>query len=189
MSLEGIILYTTRALFFAVAAGMAYFLLRLILLKKAGGRFCFRKEAPGLLLALYLAALFQITIIRGGIKWDLLLSPERPWRPWQLIPLWNTLLELKAGLWAFLYPVLGNIAWFIPLGLLLPCVDRKNSRILLTALAISLAIETLQWCLNTGVSDIDDMIFNLAGALLGYGIYLIANKTMACCKKHRNIKE
>lgn len=181
MSLEGIILYTTRAMLFALAAGMAYFLLRLILLKRKGKTFHLRNEVPGLLLVLYLAALFQITTIRGGIHWENVVSPARPWRTWQLIPLWNTLQELKTGLWAFLYPVLGNITWFIPLGLLLPLVgsrteDRQLRRILPTALAVSLTIETLQWFLDTGVSDIDDILFNLAGALLGYGVYKMIEK-------------
>lgn len=181
MSIEGIILYTTRAMLFALGAGMAYFLLRLILLKRKGKTFHLRNEVPGLLLVLYLAALFQITTIRGGIKWDILLSHGRPWRSWQLLPLWNTFMELKTSLWAFLYPVLGNITWFIPLGAILPFVGRRTDiwqlrRILLAALAASLTIETLQWFLDTGVSDIDDILFNLAGALLGYGVYKMIEK-------------
>ncbi|HAJ55690.1 MAG TPA: VanZ family protein, partial [Lactobacillus sp.] len=38
-------------------------------------------------------------------------------------------------------------------------------------LVTSLSIETLQFLLISGVADIDDVIFNLIGAILGYVFY------------------
>jgi glycopeptide antibiotics resistance protein len=40
----------------------------------------------------------------------------------------------------------------------------------------SISIETLQFLLETGVSDIDDVFFNTCGAILGYLIYRLFRK-------------
>ncbi len=40
----------------------------------------------------------------------------------------------------------------------------------------SVGIETLQFLLVTGVSDIDDVFFNTCGAILGYVIFKIVKK-------------
>jgi glycopeptide antibiotics resistance protein len=75
------------------------------------------------------------------------------------------------------YPVAGNMIWFIPLGILLPCCWRTKGRrggagrVLLAALLLSLSIEAMQWLWGAGVSDIDDVIFNGIGGILGYGLY------------------
>lgn len=66
---------------------------------------------------------------------------------------------------------LGNLGLLLPLGLLgpivLPWLDRWW-RILLAALAISTAIEVGQLWIPDRSADIDDVILNVAGALLGY---------------------
>lgn len=41
---------------------------------------------------------------------------------------------------------------------------------------LSIGIETLQFLLMTGVSDIDDVFFNTCGAILGYLIYILFKK-------------
>ncbi|GAQ02491.1 antibiotic resistance protein VanZ [Companilactobacillus farciminis] len=38
---------------------------------------------------------------------------------------------------------------------------------------ISVSIEALQFVLNTGVTDIDDVIFNTLGAVVGYLLYFL----------------
>jgi glycopeptide antibiotics resistance protein len=67
--------------------------------------------------------------------------------------------------------LLGNLALLLPLGLLgpivLPALDRWW-RIALVALAISTAIELTQLLVPDRSADIDDVIVNVAGALLGY---------------------
>ena len=35
-------------------------------------------------------------------------------------------------------------------------------------LMLSILIESLQWVLNTGLTDVDDVIYNSGGALLGW---------------------
>ncbi len=72
---------------------------------------------------------------------------------------------------------LGNIALFVPFGLLFPLVFRRRDSVkgvALAALAVSVSIEILQyagrWIASARWSDVDDVIFNVAGALLGYGV-------------------
>jgi glycopeptide antibiotics resistance protein len=68
----------------------------------------------------------------------------------------------------------GNIAVFIPLGLFLPCLWRRQrlfGRFLLTVTAAVAAIELLQLFTMMGSCDIDDLILNLAGASIGFAIF------------------
>ena len=70
--------------------------------------------------------------------------------------------------------MLGNIAAFGPMGFLLPMVSKKFAGLwgtLLFAAGISLMIEITQYAFGIGAADIDDLFLNLAGGLLGYGIY------------------
>ncbi len=68
----------------------------------------------------------------------------------------------------------GNIAAFMPLGFLLPLVCGFRSmallKVLLISFAVSLALETAQLLLSIGTFDVDDMIMNTAGGVLGYGV-------------------
>jgi glycopeptide antibiotics resistance protein len=72
----------------------------------------------------------------------------------------------------------GNIAMFVPLGILLPLLAirfQSLKRVLLLALGASLTIETIQFFLrfvgNPRAVDIDDVILNTLGACLGFAIY------------------
>lgn len=68
----------------------------------------------------------------------------------------------------------GNIIMFIPLGVLLPKVFPKLAslpRVLLTTAAIIAAVEILQLFTLVGCCDIDDLILNVLGAAIGYGLH------------------
>lgn len=65
--------------------------------------------------------------------------------------------------------VVGNIIIFIPLGTYLS-LFRKNKRVIINLIYIfivSLFIEIIQWLLSIGASDIDDIILNSLGGLIG----------------------
>lgn len=70
--------------------------------------------------------------------------------------------------------LVGNVALFAPLGLLAPIrfpVLRSVWRVGAGAAAVSALIEALQYLLLTGRhSDINDIIFNTTGALVGYAV-------------------
>jgi glycopeptide antibiotics resistance protein len=77
------------------------------------------------------------------------------------------------GSWFWMRNLLGNLALLLPLGLLgpiaLPALDRWW-RIALLALLVSTAIELTQLLVPDRSADIDDVIVNVAGALVGYAI-------------------
>lgn len=71
--------------------------------------------------------------------------------------------------------IVGNIAMFIPTGIILPVLYKRiNSygKIVLSALLISLCIEILQLPFYVRASDIDDLLLNTAGGAIGGLIYL-----------------
>lgn len=74
----------------------------------------------------------------------------------------------------------GNIIMFIPLGLLLPQVFPKLHRlwkVLLTTALVICAVELIQLLTLVGSLDIDDLILNVLGSAMGYGLYRLTVKT------------
>ena len=73
----------------------------------------------------------------------------------------------------------GNVGMFIPLGFFLPEVFPKLKKLWKTLLAsagIVCAVEVLQLFSLLGNCDIDDLILNLVGVAMGYGIFAILQK-------------
>lgn len=70
-----------------------------------------------------------------------------------------------------LFDALGNLAFFVPLGVLLYIVLERRSRPILVVVAsgavISASVEILQYVFALGHSDVTDFLFNTTGALLG----------------------
>lgn len=72
---------------------------------------------------------------------------------------------------------IGNVLMFIPLGLFIPTVFEKYRKFFSTVVAvfiISFSIEVLQ-CFMGRIADIDDLIVNLLGGMMGYGIFKVFN--------------
>jgi len=79
----------------------------------------------------------------------------------------------------WVYNFFGNIAAFVPLGILLPvvlCSKRKFAATHAVSTAFLLLAETAQLIFRVGVFDIDDILLNMIGVLSGYAIYLILAK-------------
>ena len=132
--------------------------------------------------AFYIILLLMLTTFRDTyFPWQLSFNFNRPLSDINLIFLKETLKLTKAtSLLDFFYNSLGNIVWFIPFGFLFPIIIMKKKSFketFLTGLIFSVTIETLQFVLATGVSDIDDVFFNVCGAMIGYGIYHVIFKT------------
>lgn len=73
----------------------------------------------------------------------------------------------------YIVEYLQNILLFIPFGILLPFLWKKYDKllyILLSGFSFSMFIEVTQ-LLNNRSTDIDDLILNTIGGLIGYGIY------------------
>lgn len=61
-----------------------------------------------------------------------------------------------------------NILFFIPYGLLFPWKDNWK-RVFVTALVLSVFIEFSQFIFNLGWCEVDDVISNTLGAMIGWG--------------------
>ena len=75
--------------------------------------------------------------------------------------------------------VIGNSFLFLPVGIVFPIVYKKLNthwKVIAAGVGTSLSIEILQLLFFDRVTDIDDLILNAAGYLLGYGIYLLVKK-------------
>ena len=68
-----------------------------------------------------------------------------------------------------------NILFFIPYGLLFPWKDNWK-RVFVTALVLSVFIELSQYIFNLGWCEVDDVISNTLGAMIGYWILWKASK-------------
>lgn len=102
----------------------------------------------------------------------------------KILPFWLNFLPFVH--W-FEYPtmkevllnLIGNTAMFIPLGIVWPSVFKKlntHGKVIAAGVGVSLIIEVLQLPFYGRATDIDDLILNSAGYLMGYGIYLLAHK-------------
>lgn len=69
---------------------------------------------------------------------------------------------------SFLSTLMLNILIFVPFGFLFR--NRKSLFSILTAISVFLIIECIQYIFKLGIFDIDDIIFNLIGFLIGYKI-------------------
>ena len=94
--------------------------------------------------------------------------------------LWNDMQSLLAGDamlgrgWAYYVINLGgNFVLFLPMGMALPCLFKRLNRfwkVTLVIFGLILLAELTQGLLRVGSIDIDDLIFNLCGGMLGYGV-------------------
>lgn len=68
---------------------------------------------------------------------------------------------------------LGNIALFVPFGLLIPIVSRNQKWFWAVGVgfSFSLIIEIIQLIAARGCFDPDDVILNTLGTAIGYGLY------------------
>ena len=75
--------------------------------------------------------------------------------------------------------LIGNFAMFIPTGVMTPMIYKSRNnlkKVLTTGFLISLCIELIQLPFAVRASDVDDLILNTAGVLVGYGLYAIVRQ-------------
>lgn len=152
--------------------------IRRYLLKKKGKKNDWKHEIASKCFIFYLLCLYQITALRlGGLGWDLdnMLARKTRVNSEPLFAIWNW--AVKGVWWYFIYNVIGNCLWFIPLGILLPAIYKNYRgylwRVVFIGMVTSSTIEILQYVLCTGVTDIDDVICNTIGTAMGYGIWVL----------------
>ena len=81
---------------------------------------------------------------------------------------WVPLDEFSGGSWfAPLCEYAGNTAFFIPFGMLVFSLCRSIKTTVAWGFGLSLVLEVCQYAFALGRTDIDDLIFNTVGALIG----------------------
>lgn len=124
----------------------------------------------------YLAVLVRIVLFKQAPLYSLFSAAGSVERAIGVIP-FKSLYDMVisgASVIRILENVGGNIAIFIPLGLLLPIIQKdRPQKVILCGLAVSMLFEIIQYALALGSSDIDDLIFNTSGVMIGYLLYKI----------------
>jgi glycopeptide antibiotics resistance protein len=72
------------------------------------------------------------------------------------------------------YQVIGNLIMLLPLGIYIPLLFPKLSgffKVFIICLLVSISIELMQLITGVRSTDIDDVILNTSGAVVGYIIY------------------
>lgn len=91
----------------------------------------------------------------------------------------------------FLINIGGNVAAFLPFGFFLPIISRRSRKWYNTCMlgfGFSLMLETLQLIFMVGSFDVDDMILNTLGAVLGYVIYRVVQHMRVQIRHRRFVK-
>lgn len=119
-----------------------------------------------LALAVYSAVMIALTMLKGfyriGYLWD---PAVHRYRELRLVPFED--LVGAVSWFAPLFGYLGNIAFFIPFGVLVYMLLIDVRRTVIVGFLASLTIEVTQYIFALGYSDIDDLLMNTLGAFLG----------------------
>ena len=85
----------------------------------------------------------------------------------------------KVGYFAAFLNLAGNGIGFLPFGFFLPIISYRFRNVFLTGIlgfSLSLLVECVQLVGKVGCFDVDDLILNTLGAVMGYVIFLICNR-------------
>lgn len=71
----------------------------------------------------------------------------------------------------------GNILIFVPYGFFIPMATRRHGFIktIFLSMVLSLAVETAQLITKVGSFDVDDILLNTIGGVLGYIVFQVCN--------------
>ena len=124
-------------------------------------KFIFYKEFYNLLFIIYLLLLYY-----------LLLSTENASSGLNLVP-FKEITRYQIGTTQFFYNVIGNIVLFLPFGFFVSdfVKAKKTHQILIVSILISLTAELIQFKIGRAF-DIDDVLLNVTGAIIGFMLYI-----------------
>lgn len=154
-----------------LAVGIAILVMLTRKYHRNGEHFPKRQAVAVLLLMCYLGGLAAVTFMErmdgiiDSMQMSIQLHPFLAFRE-----AWNNFT-----LQTWINPLL-NIAMFLPLGVLLPPAIKPFKRwywILAAGAGTSLAIEAFQYIFNLGQADVDDLICNILGTMLGYCLCML----------------
>jgi glycopeptide antibiotics resistance protein len=106
---------------------------------------------------------------------------KKGWRRANVTPfrMINSMIRYGSNQMTMYKNIGGNIVGFVPLGLIFPLLFsglRRWHKTTLLIFGISLSFEITQLITGWGMFDIDDLILNTSGGLLGYILFFIGSK-------------
>ena len=143
---------------------------RIAAIKNHNEKLVFYKEFTNLLFIIYILLLYEL-LTRAELNTV---------RGYNLVP-FSEMFRYEIGSTSFYLNVVGNIVIFIPFGYLISTYikPKRILSILIVSVISSATVEFVQLCIGRSF-DVDDIILNSLGAIIGFLIYIgLKNK-----KKH-----
>lgn len=102
-------------------------------------------------------------------------------------PFWSY-KEILAGNTELIADNLLNLVVFMPLGFLLGLAFERISviRVLIIGLVLSITVECIQLLFNRGFAEFDDVLHNVIGCIIGFGLFSAAICCVHQLKRHNN---
>lgn len=202
MNTGGVFGYFLQVIPITCVVGFTYVIFRLIYLKRKHISIVWPPEVMRALFICYLTGLFNLIVMPAGFwlsffdgiafGWWNEMEPFFSFGGCNLVPTIVKWLhhELVIGSWVKTM-LIGNVAMFIPFGFFIPFVSKHITvrKIWGIAIVIPLSMELLQMCFGRSF-DIDDLICNFLGIVVGYFIATAINITRKhfCLEKSKNNK-
>ena len=159
-TIHGVIDFTWPMVIISVIIMVSF---RITYLIKSHEKIVIYKELSMLVFAVYILCLFQVVTFQDDAAWA-----SNNFIPFKEILRYNITSRL------FIKNVLGNMMMFLPFGFFASYYLRAEKKVLPLLLTIiaSVSIEVVQLIIGR-VFDVDDIILNIIGGLVGYYIYAV----------------
>lgn len=166
-------------LFPGFTASLLFIVIFEIYLKMRNEKVDWRHRLLMLIMGIYLTAIFSMTLVPWSQASFHMFGRNINLVPFHVL---STIDENPFNLW-------GNIIMFVPFGTILVLLSRKCGRLLVTVpmgAGLSVFIELLQ-LFGFRITDIDDVILNTTGALIGFIIGKLILRNSASLRKAAGI--
>ena len=162
-TIQGVIGFTWPMIIISVIIMVSF---RICYLIKSKQPLVIYKELTMLIFGIYILCLFQVVTFQDDVSWA-----TNNFIPFKEIMRYNITSRL------FFKNVLGNMIMFLPFGFFVSYYlkSEKLTLPLFLILIASISIEVVQLLIGR-VFDVDDIILNILGGLMGYGIYAILKR-------------
>lgn len=102
-----------------------------------------------------------------------------------LIPFEMIRISLLYNDYELLFLMLGNIAIFFPLGILVSALSKHKWLVIIIPFLVSIGVEISQYFLGNGHPDVDDVILNIIGYYLGVLVRITIDRIVVKLSKGR----
>ena len=162
-TIQGVINFTWPMIIISVIIMVSFRICYLVTTKE---KIVLYKELTMLIFGIYILCLFQVVTFQDDASWA-----TNNFIPFKEIMRYNITSRL------FFKNVVGNMIMFLPFGFFVSYYlkSEKLTLPLFLILIASISIEVVQLLIGR-VFDVDDIILNILGGLLGYGIYFVLRR-------------